>query len=321
MEPNKPAEPVKVVESIRDEQPERDSVVAKVSESGVENPVFDWVSARLARKESMLGRKFDHSTNCTKVLPQVIMIGVMKCGTEALSTFLAVHPDIALQMRVQTVLFFNVHYDEGLEWYRNQMPCSEEGQLTMEKSPQYFPSAGVPQRIHDMNSSIKLIVIMREPISRAVSHYTHVNSIKPGLFGKTFEKTVLDPLGKINERHEVITKSLYSVHLKQWLQYFKLDQIHIVDGDNYKEHPAEELQKIEKFLGIRNYITDDLFSYNKEKGFFCLMSEGTEHCMPAGKGRTHPNVKPDVLEQLQAFFKPYNEELFRMIGRRFDWDY
>ena len=285
-------------------------------------PSFDWVSARLARKENMLGRKLDHGENCTKVLPQVIMVGVMKCGTEALSTFLAVHPDIALQMKLQTVLFFNVHYEKGLEWYRNQMACSSEGQITMEKSPQYFAADVVPGRIHEMNSSIKLIMIMREPISRAVSHYTHVASIKPGLYPNTFEKTITEPNGEIKANHEIIVKSTYSVHLKRWLGYFKLEQIHIVDGDNYKINPADELKKLEKFLGLRNYITPDIFNYNSAKGFFCLnIPGGAEHCMPAGKGRQHPNVKPDVLDKLQTFFKPFNEELFDLIGQRFDWDY
>ena len=286
-------------------------------------PNFDWVTGRLARKEQMLGRKFDHGENCTKVLPQALIVGVMKCGTEALSTFLAIHPDIAMQLKLQTVLFFNEHYMKGYDWYKSQMPCSSEGQITIEKSPQYFTSRFVPERIHEMNSSMKLIMIVREPIKRAISHYAHVLNIKPGLYRYSFEKTITGPLGNIDSSHETMSRSLYSVQLKRWLEYFKMDQIHIVNGDNFKVNQAKELKKIEKFLGLRQYITQDFFTYNSEKGFYCLTRNvtGEMGCMASGKGRQHPEVSPDMMDRLQRFFKPFNEEFFRIIGQRFDWGY
>lgn len=270
----------------------------------------------------MLGRKLAHGGNCTKVLPHALIIGVMKCGTEALSTFLALHPDIAMQMKLQTVLFFNTYYMRGLEWYRNQMACSSEGQITMEKSPQYFTSRFVPERIHNMNSSIKLVIIVREPIRRAISHYTHVVSIKPALYPHSFEQTITGPMGEIHRGHETIFKSMYSVQLKPWLEYFKMEQIHIVDGDNFKTNQLEELNKIEKFLGLRQYISQKFFTYNSEKGFYCLNIPGADRgCMASGKGRQHPDVSSSMIERLQLFFKPYNEEFFKIIGKRFDWGY
>ena len=277
---------------------------------------------RLARKENMLGKKLDHGINCTKVLPQALIVGVMKCGTEALSTFLAIHPDVAMQMKLNTVLFFNKNYAKGYDWYKNQMPCSSEGQITIEKSPQYFAARFVPERIHVMNSSIKLIMIVRDPIKRAISHYTHVVDIKPGRYTDSFEKTIMGPLGEIDQEHEAILKSLYSIQIKRWLQYFKVDQIHVVNGDNFRVNPAEELNKIEDFLGLRQYITQDFFKYDSEKGFFCLnIAGGAKGCMSSGKGRQHPDIKPELIKKLKQFFKPYNEEFFDIIGQTFSWDY
>ena len=278
--------------------------------------------ARLARKEKMLGMKFDHGDNCTKVLPQALIIGVMKCGTETITTFLAIHPDIAMQLKVEAVQFFDNKHGKGLDWYRNQMPCSSEGQITVEKSPQYIASPYAPKRIQKMDKGIKLILSIREPVKRAVSHYEHVANWSPEKIPDTFEKTAINSLGGINGGHETLQRSLYSFHLKRWLNYFNLDQIHFVDGDNFKFHPAEELNKIEKFLGIRQYFTEDSFTYNQDKGFFCLnLPGGGEGCMYKGKGREHRQVSPDVIDKLKEFYKPYNEEFFRIIGRRFDWGY
>ena len=282
----------------------------------------NWMAGRLTRKEKMLGKKLDHGINCTKVLPQALMVGVMKCGTEALSTFLAIHPEVAMQMKLHTVLFFNKNYAKGYDWYKNKMACSSEGQITIEKSPQYFAARYVPERIHAMNSSVKLIIIVREPIKRAISHYTHVVDIKPGRYPDSFEETIMNPLGKIDQEHEAIFMSLYSIQMKRWLEYFKMDQIHIVNGDNFKVNPTEELNKLEDFLGLRHYITQDFFTYNLEKGFFCLnISGGAKGCMALGKGRQHPEIDPDVIEQLKQFFKPHNEEFFDIIGQTFDWGY
>ena len=311
------------LESVPDKDQDENGAIAEPRRRDFK-PDFEWVSGRLARKEQMLGRKLSHEENCTKSLPQALIVGVMKCGTEALSTFLAIHPDIAMQLKLQTVCFFNDHYMQGLDWYKDQMPCSSKGQITIEKSPQYFTSRFVPERIYEMNSSIKLIMIMREPIKRAISHYTHVLDIKPGLYPHSFEQTITGPLGNIDSSHETISRSLYSVQLKRWLEYFKIDQIHIVNADNFKVNQAEELNKIEKFLGLRHYITKDFFTYNEEKGFYCLSPNATGSqmgCMASGKGRQHPEVSQDMMERLQKYFKPFNEELFRIIGERFDWGY
>ena len=282
----------------------------------------DTVSERVALLEKILGKNVYNGNNCRKVLPQALIVGVMKSGTETLATFLAIHPEIAMQMEIPTMLFFNTHYAKGYDWYKNQMPCSSEGQLTMEKSPQYFQAARVPERIRSMNSSIKLIVIVREPIQRSISHYAHVVEKKPSRYLYSFEKTITNNRGGIDRKHKTVIRSLYSIQLKRWLKYFKMEQIHIVNGDNFKINPSEELNKIEDFLGIRRYFTPELFIYNSDKGFFCLNVSGeTDGCMWAGKGRQHPEISPHLIDRLKHFFKRYNEMFFDIIGQRFDWEY
>ena len=279
------------------------------------------VSDRVTLLENILGKSIRQHDNCTKVLPQALIVGVLKSGTETLTTFLASHPDIAMQMKLPTMLFFNVHYARGLNWYRDQMPCSTEGQVTMEKSPQYFQAPRAPKRIHAMNSSIKLILIVREPIKRSISHYSHVVEKKPGRYMHSFEQTITNRRGNIDKTHTTIIRSLYSVQLKTWLKYFKMDQIHIVNGDNFKINPVEELIKVEDFLKIKRYFSSNMFAYNSDKGFYCLnVSGATDGCMWAGKGRPHPQISKPLIIKLKHFFKPYNEMFFNIIGQRFDWN-
>ena len=223
--------------------------------SGITAGRLEWI-------EMLIEKTLRHDgENCTKVLPEAIIPGVMKGGTETLAIFLAKHPDIAMQMKIPTVMFFNVHWSKGLGWYRNQMACSSKGQITMEKSPQYFSSAVVPRRVHEMNRNMKLLFIVREPIKRAISHYLQVLHGHPNRYKMPFEKTITTNNGGIDRGHTILKSSLYSVEFKHWLQFFSIDDIHIVNGDNFKINPWEELNKIEKFLGISRYFASDFFPF------------------------------------------------------------
>ena len=116
--------------------------------------------------------------------PKAIIIGVRKCGTFALLNALTLHSKIETTARKHTrrgageVNFFssNTIYKKGLEWYRNCMPLSAEDQITIEKSPTYFLDPLTPKRIREFNRDIKLIVILRDPVTRLISDYTHVTS-------------------------------------------------------------------------------------------------------------------------------------------------
>ena len=66
------------------------------------------------------------------------------------------------------------NYAKGLEWYRQHLPECSEDQISIEKSPSYFVTPEVPERIHAMNSSIKLLLIVREPVTRVISDYTQI---------------------------------------------------------------------------------------------------------------------------------------------------
>jgi len=56
--------------------------------------------------------------------------------------------------------------------FRHHMPATLEGQVTMEKTPSYFVTREVPQRVHQMNPNTKLLVVVRDPVTRAISDYT-----------------------------------------------------------------------------------------------------------------------------------------------------
>ncbi|KAM3864346.1 heparan sulfate glucosamine 3-O-sulfotransferase 4 [Diretmus argenteus] len=264
--------------------------------------------------------------NCTsdygeKKLPQAIIIGVKKGGTRALLEALRVHPDVRAVGNEPH--FFDRNYEKGLDWYRALMPSTLEGQITMEKTPSYFVTNHAPKRIHSMARDIKLIIVVRNPVTRAISDYTQTLSKKPEI--PTFEVLAFKnrTLGLIDASWSALRIGIYALHLESWMQYFPLSQMHFVSGERLIVDPAGEMAKVQDFLGLKRIVTDKHFYFNKTKGFPCLKKpedSSTPRCLGKSKGRTHPKIDPDVIRRLHKFYKPFNMMFYQMTGQNFEWE-
>ncbi|XP_037332863.1 heparan sulfate glucosamine 3-O-sulfotransferase 4 [Pungitius pungitius] len=268
----------------------------------------------------------DLRVNCTtdygeKKLPQAIIIGVKKGGTRALLEALRVHPDVRAVGNEPH--FFDRNYEKGLDWYRDLMPSTLDGQITMEKTPSYFVTSHAPKRIHSMARDIKLIIVVRNPVTRAISDYTQTLSKKPEI--PTFEVLAFKnrTLGLIDASWSALRIGIYALHLESWMQYFPLSQMHFVSGERLIVDPAGEMGKVQDFLGLKRIVTDKHFYFNKTKGFPCLKKpedSSTPRCLGKSKGRTHPRIDPDVIRRLHKFYKPFNMMFYQMTGQNFEWE-
>ncbi|XP_070793578.1 heparan sulfate glucosamine 3-O-sulfotransferase 3B1-like [Pituophis catenifer annectens] len=257
----------------------------------------------------------------TKRLPQAVIIGVKKGGTRALLEFLRVHPDVRAVGAEPH--FFDRNYERGLTWYRELMPRTLDGQITMEKTPSYFVTKEAPARISSMSKDTKLIVVVRDPVTRAISDYTQTLSKKPDI--PSFESLTFKnrTTGLIDTSWSAIQIGIYAKHLENWLLYFPLGQILFVSGERLISDPAGELGRVQDFLGLKRIITDKHFYFNKTKGFPCLKkAEGSSkpHCLGKTKGRTHPDIDQKVVQRLREFYRPFNMKFYQMTGHDFGWD-
>ncbi|XP_040033326.1 heparan sulfate (glucosamine) 3-O-sulfotransferase 3-like isoform X1 [Gasterosteus aculeatus] len=256
----------------------------------------------------------------TRRLPQALIIGVKKGGTRALLEFLRLHPDI--RAVGSEPHFFDRHYARGLDWYRSMMPKALEGQIVMEKTPRYFVTYETPARVHAMSQDVKLIVVVRDPVSRAISDYTQIISKTPDI--PPFESLAFKncTTGQIDTLWSPLWIGLYAQHLERWLSWFPKTQIHLVSGERLISDPAGELGQVQDFLGLEKIVTDKHFYFNKTKGFPCLKKpEGSSkpHCLGKTKGRTHASIDPEAMQRLRVFYKPHNQRFYQMVGKDFGW--
>nr|XP_033796309.1 heparan sulfate glucosamine 3-O-sulfotransferase 1-like [Geotrypetes seraphini] len=280
----------------------------------------------LKSEVGLLSNKSEHYSaqvrppGTSRQIPQTIIIGVRKGGTRALLEMLDIHPHIVVAATEVHFFDWDENYVKGIDWYRSLMPFSYENQITIEKTPGYFTSPQVPERIHDMNSSIKLLLILRDPTERVISDYTQVyyNRLESHKPVQHFEDIVIKN-GALNAKYKAIQRSLYDIHMERWLKHFNLNQIHIVDGNTLIKDPLPELQKVEKFLNLPPRILPSNFYFNQTKGFYCIRSDGRERCLHESKGRPHPVVNTTVLDQLRCHFREHNERFYSMVNHSFHW--
>ncbi|XP_022646517.1 uncharacterized protein LOC111244112 isoform X1 [Varroa destructor] len=304
------------------------------SEGGIESVGVSENSSAInaiAQSSSVIQTTIPPLTGGVKRLPQCIIIGARKGGTRALLEFLNLHP--AIEKATDEVHFFDddSKYRLGLDWYRTRMPSSTAEQITIEKSPAYFVTDRVPERMWAMNSSLRLLLIVRDPVVRLISDYAQLaenrrmrrESAHKDSKNKVpqFEQVVLTAEGRVNTDYRPVGTSIYAVYFRRWLAYFPRRQIHVIDGDRLVREPFPEVQKVEAFLGLEARIPEEVFYFNKTKGFYCVRTpdDVQDHCLNESKGRKHPKVAPAVISRLREFYAPFNREFYSLVGHDFGW--
>nr|KAF6489656.1 heparan sulfate-glucosamine 3-sulfotransferase 6 [Molossus molossus] len=242
--------------------------------------------------------------------PQALIVGVKKGGTRALLEFLRLHPDVR-------ALGSEPHFFD-----RSLMPRTLEGQITIEKTPSYFVTLEAPHRIHSMSPDMKLIVVVRNPVTRAISDYAQMLSKTPGL--PSFQALAFrHGLGPVDTAWSAVRIGLYAQHLDNWLRYFPLSRFLFVSGERLVSDPAGEVGRVQDFLGLKRVVTDKHFYFNATKGFPCLKkAQGSSRprCLGKSKGRPHPRVPEAVVQRLRDFYQPFNGKFYQMTGQDFGWD-
>ena len=270
---------------------------------------------------------------CEQRLPQCLIIGNYKSGTQELLEFMYMHPRIRIYREplFELNFFGGKNYANGLDWYKKQMPCSYTGQITVEKSPSYFQEPESPEQIYAMNPKIKLIALVREPIARTLAHFSYSKHIAKR-YDNNFDNCAIDSkTGNITKDCFFIKHSIYDEGMERYLRLFNKSQIMIVDSVDFKDNPFKVLHEIETFLNIEHIINENQFVYIKEKGFYCIRSVQDSKevtCYDQKRGRSQGstatnsvNINKVTRNKLVEFFKPRNERFFEQIGQRFDWQY
>lgn len=242
--------------------------------------------------------------------PDFIIIGSPRCGTTSLYKYITAHPQV-LAAANKEICFFSEHFSKGMAWYQAHFPPPIEAQkfLTGEATPTYLTHPLAASRLRDCLPKIKLIVILRNPVDRAFSHYQML--VRRGTERRSFERAIdaelqllagateTDLAGrkKWQECH-YIYKSLYACSLKQWLKLFPREQFLILQSEEFYANPAATLKQVFEFLEVPDFQLSNYKQYN---------------------GANYQPADGGVRGILREYFQQYDRELAECANRKFSW--
>ncbi|MCB2199263.1 sulfotransferase domain-containing protein [bacterium] len=256
-----------------------------------------------------------------KIDPDFLLIGAQKGGTSSVFLNMMQHPNIIPPLHKE-IFFFNEKYEKGFRWYRNRFaPVSVKKKreaslgttcVTGEATITYLCDEEVPARVKKHYPDIRLMVILRNPVLRAHSHFKHairiknesrdfLTAIKTEL--ARLEKGILeydDPEVPYIENTQYIVRGRYAPQLENWFNHFPREQLLVLRSEDFFEQPAEVFRQINAHLEIPQWQPETFQSIN-----------------------IAPNKVPFGEEERQLladYFRPYNQQLNDLMGRDFGWD-
>lgn len=168
----------------------------------------------------------------------------MRGGTTWLHQLLASHPDVYVPTRRKEIYFFDLYYERGLEWYQGFFPPGAEAaqyRALGEITPTYFYRSYAPERIAEVPSIARLILIVRNPIDRVYSHYGLL--VKNGQYSGSFEAFLSD-------RPDMIQQGFYAQYLRNYRRHFDEDQILVLVYEEATNDVPRTKATLGRFLDV-----------------------------------------------------------------------
>lgn len=174
-------------------------------------------------------------------IPNFVCIGAPRAGTTWLYRKLKYHKDVYVPESKKELNYFNENYGKGLDWYKKYFRKSGKFYAVGEISPSYLYSPLSAYRMNKVKGIKKILIILRDPIERTLSHYKYL--IKRNNIKRSFSHFV-------NEYPRAIEYSLYYKNILSYLNHFPRKNIKILIFEEVFEERSRALSEIEKFLGI-----------------------------------------------------------------------
>lgn len=283
------------------------------SQPPVADPVFgvrQSPAIMLSRGTRRTGRMV---TTPLRLRPSFLIIGAQKSGTTSLYEYLAAHPRMNAA-ETKEIHYFTVHAHRSLGYYWSFFPFGRSGHVTGEATPQYLYHPQVPQRVAKALPDVRLIVLLRDPVRRAISHHNQQLArgfddlplpealrTEPARIGSDLARLQTDPFhpAVAMRMFSYVDRGRYARQLARWFDVFPRERFLILPSEPFFIDPAEAYARALEFLDLEPHPL---------------------HTPEARNAREYAAAPdPEVVDRLAHTFAPENERLFEMIGERYAW--
>jgi hypothetical protein len=211
------------------------------------------------------------------------------------------------------VHYFDLNHGQGEAWYRAHFGRQGEPGLNLDASPYYLYHPAVPARMHALLPDAKLIVLLRDPVRRAYSHYWHERdkdreslsfedaiAAEPARLGQSEAQLATGELASSREHqlHSYLARGRYAEQLERWYAHYPREQVLVLRFEDFVGAPLAGLNRTLEFLGLPPMTTLDLEARNTRK---------------------YPPMSEETAARLRDYYAPHNRRLEALLGREMDW--
>lgn len=205
---------------------------------------------------------------------QFAVIGGQKSGSTYIQSVLAAHPQIYMPEGEVSYFEDPDFQEEGMQKLSDLFANINRDLVWGIKRPNLLGSSQYASRIAAHLGDIKLIVILRDPVERAVSAYYHYMKdgfLPPIDISKGMYKIIQNEMVGYERKAELIEYGLYYKHLKHYLKYFAKDQVLILLYDELKKNKIEVIKHLYRFIGVdENFNPDKVVDKTPQKVIYSI---------------------------------------------------
>lgn len=202
--------------------------------------------------------------------PNFFVIGAPKCGTTTLYENLTQHPEVYMPKVKEPNFFADKNlFAKGLNWYKKKyFNGAENFNARGEATPRYLRMYDIVipnlKQSYDHSESPRFIIILRDPVKRAWSHYLH--QVRNGLEDRSFKEALELEEERLLNNSDLwfgyFRDGLYSEQIEPWFSAYPRDKFLILFTHELANSPLSVMKEVYRFLEI-----DDTFEarFNKKK--------------------------------------------------------
>jgi hypothetical protein len=202
--------------------------------------------------------------------PNLFIVGAAKAGTTALYRYLDEHPDIYMSPLKEPHFFSRIEPDPKLaaffphvvdpDAYLALFARSAGARVLGEASTSYLASADASNSIRDVSPDAKIVIMLRDPISRAFSHYW--NDVREGIedraFAEAIEQELAGPPGRWGVSSLYVDCGFYAERVGRYLDAFG-DNVLVLVFEEFVADPPAHLERTLRFLGLDSSLSQANF--------------------------------------------------------------
>jgi len=267
-------------------------------------------AARASAKRSL--RAFGVATSHLRRLPDFVIIGAKRGGTTSLYRYLASHPQVAplfpAAQNIKGTHFLDQNWHRGVSWYRSFFPLTDGSRICGEASPYYLFHPLAPRRAAQTIPEARLLVLLRDPVERAYSHYRE--RTRHGADPLSFDAAIEAEPARLEGEEDRIARDgtyrspahehlgyllqgRYADALERWFSEVPHQRFHIELSEDFYRDPAEVCARICEVLGLHPLARERFERWNYHPG----------EDMPTA-----------IRRRLAAYFAPHNARLEQLLG-------